>query len=700
MILKNDIKQLERQAMNFSSARPRMAMLVHAYYLKDARVRRYAEALVSEGIETDVYCLQEEGEPLHANHGAVEIIRVPYTRKRGGKASYYLEYATTLALLGARLTVRHLRRPYSVVHVHTPPDVLIYAAIVTRITGAKIILDFHDLMPELYMAKYRLPRANAQVRVLQAMERHSASIADVVLTACTAFRDNLVLRQVPQTKVQIIRNLPDPKLFEQHKGRVKEEDTYFTLLYIGSLSERYDVALAIRAMDRLRSMIPKVKLRIVGKITGEGTYKDFLQALVRDQGLSKIVEFGAPVPLDSVAAEIVNCDVGIYTPIHDIHMDNAFSLKAGEFAAMGVPMVTTLTPVMEETLGPMGAAYIEAGDMDDFVKKVFRLYSDPEYRRGIIAAEEQFTRANHWDQEKLLYLSVVGNLLSGSGAPASHRSIRGFAKRASRLLLTRAHRTCRKIFPGQTSTRHVGVRILTYHDVGAGSDNEWCVSPRKFEEQMRFLSDHCPIATLSDIQAWLGGERELADGTIAVTFDDGLLGIYEHAMSSLQRHGISSTVFVVEENLLRGKTLSGRHTLSADHIRAMARVGVLVGSHSRSHVSLGATGWDSNRLSSETLGSKHELERILSMPIRYFAYPYGTQRDVNPDAVAATRDAGYELALTSIHGKISRGADPLQLNRVKIESGDSTGDFPGNIARGMDQWALVDKYGTWLQSRN
>ena len=39
----------------------RIGMIVHAYYLKDARVRRYAELLAAEGHRVDVLCLGEAG---------------------------------------------------------------------------------------------------------------------------------------------------------------------------------------------------------------------------------------------------------------------------------------------------------------------------------------------------------------------------------------------------------------------------------------------------------------------------------------------------------------------------------------------------------------------------------------------------------------------------------------------------------------
>jgi glycosyltransferase involved in cell wall biosynthesis len=290
--------------------------------------------------------------------------------------------------------------------------VLILAAVMTRSLGrAKLVLDYHDLMPELYCAKYRLKQDSTQVRLLKWVEQVSATLADAVLTACDTFKENLVLRGVPRSRVYVIRNLPDSRLFQPDRDAIVRCDPIFTLLYLGTLSERYGVDLAIRALAILRLRIPRIKLRIIGKISGEGDYKSTLQELATKCGVEDLVEFLQPVPLDEVSAEIAACDVGVYTPVRDVHMDNAFSLKAGEFAAMRVPMVTTRTPVMESHLGPSGAAYIDAGDIQGFVAQVVRLHSDSGFYGDLVRASEEFTRLHNWDAERQLYLNVVNGLI-------------------------------------------------------------------------------------------------------------------------------------------------------------------------------------------------------------------------------------------------------------------------------------------------
>jgi peptidoglycan/xylan/chitin deacetylase (PgdA/CDA1 family) len=139
---------------------------------------------------------------------------------------------------------------------------------------------------------------------------------------------------------------------------------------------------------------------------------------------------------------------------------------------------------------------------------------------------------------------------------------------------------------------------------------------------MRLLADHHPLVSLDVVRAWLAGECDVPERAIAVTFDDGLRGVYDHAFPWLERYNIPATVFVVEDFSVKGRAWNGEPALSCDQIAVMARSGMLIGSHGRPHVSLSSADLGDDALAAETAGSKSGLERLLSMRIRYFAYPY------------------------------------------------------------------------------
>src|ERR1044071_986947 len=128
------------------------AVLVYSGYPSDPRPRRAAEALVGLGMNVDVFCLrQNDQEPLRDTCNGVNIFRFPMKHWRGNKWAYFFQYGHFLIPGFFFLTLRCLVRRYRLVHVHNMPDILVFAALVPKMLGAKVILDLHDPMPELMM---------------------------------------------------------------------------------------------------------------------------------------------------------------------------------------------------------------------------------------------------------------------------------------------------------------------------------------------------------------------------------------------------------------------------------------------------------------------------------------------------------------------------------------------------------------------
>src|SRR6266516_211807 len=61
------------------------------------------------------------------------------------------------------------------------------------------------------------------------------------------------------------------------------------------------------------------------------------------------------------------------------------------------------------------------------------------------------------------------------------------------------------------------------------------------------------------------------------------------------------------------------------------------------------------------------LEQQLGHPVRTFAYPVGQPEHIGDAALRAVQDAGYDWAVTTIHGSNSSQSDPYQLRRIAGE---------------------------------
>ena len=115
--------------------------------------------------------------------------------------------------------------------------------------------------------------------------------------------------------------------------------------------------------------------------------------------------------------------------------------------------------------------------------------------------------------------------------------------------------------------------VLLYHRVDEPSRDPFglCVSPVRFEEQMRVLAERGCALSLDE---FLGRQRigALERGSVCVTFDDGYDDVFRNAIPILEKYGIPATVFVATGNLGRAFWWDRLHSLVADAHRLPARL--------------------------------------------------------------------------------------------------------------------------------
>ena len=77
------------------------------------------------------------------------------------------------------------------------------------------------------------------------------------------------------------------------------------------------------------------------------------------------------------------------------------------------------------------------------------------------------------------------------------------------------------------------------------------VSRAMFERHIEWLGRHFEFVSLDDITAHVESGEPFEQAVVTITFDDGYLDVYEHAMPILKRVGAPATVFVVTGQLDR-----------------------------------------------------------------------------------------------------------------------------------------------------
>jgi glycosyltransferase involved in cell wall biosynthesis len=324
-----------------------------------------------------------------------------------------MEWGLSALLMLISLTRLDLKRRYNLVHVNNMPDFIVFSAMLPRLRGCPVILDIHDPIPELTRSKLNLPESHLLVRVQAFLEKISIRFSSHVLTATPSFKRILVSRGAPAGKITVVMNAADPLIFKPRcdASDIREVEDDFVLLYVGTVAERYGLEICIRALSLLKEEIPGVKLRLFTRILKEGRDLDRLVDLATELGVRGLLEVNGPVPLDEMPQVMKNADVGLYPARRDCHMDVALSLKIPEMVSVGLPIVATRLPILEELFGEDSIAFVPDGCPECFAEKCIELFRDRQYRKRLI--QNALGRAGDlsWESQYLAYKEVIEGLL-------------------------------------------------------------------------------------------------------------------------------------------------------------------------------------------------------------------------------------------------------------------------------------------------
>lgn len=251
----------------------------------------------------------------------------------------------------------------------------------------------------------------------------------------------------------------------------------------------------------------------------------------------------------------------------------------------------------------------------------------------------------------------------------------------------------------ETSTTPIAQRIpvLMYHRIG-DVHNEWerkyCVSPQTFTAHMQGLAtDGWQAISIEKFFAWLDGTTALPEGAFLLTFDDGFLGVYEHAAPVLERLRWPATVFLVSDLIGKRdvwceKQNPDGHTyplMDQSDIQALRSHGFSFHSHTRAHADLPTL--DDEALRSQLVGAREDLEALLGEPVEYLAYPYGRYND---RVLSHAQAAGYRAAFSVQPGFNRTDADRFRLRRLDVFGTDSASMLRRKIALGSNDGSLAN----------
>lgn len=287
------------------------------------------------------------------------------------------------------------------------PDVLVFTGLIPRLLGAKVILDLHDPMPEVFIAKYDLPDNHLIIKVLRWFEKLSVGFSHQVLTPNLAFEKLFASRSCEQSKIQVVMNSPDESIFTP-KLNSNEKSQQFTVMYHGTIVERNGLDTALYAIAKLKEKIPHLCFQVYG----EGDFVQRFLEIRKELDIENIVQYHGHTSLEEIATALEKADLGVIpnklSPFTQINMPT----RIFECLRMGKPVIAPRTNGILDYFNENTLFFFEASNADDLAKVILEVYENPQRRQTVLEEGMKIFEPHAWANEKQRLINIVKQLSS------------------------------------------------------------------------------------------------------------------------------------------------------------------------------------------------------------------------------------------------------------------------------------------------
>ena len=204
------------------------------------------------------------------------------------------------------------------------------------------------------------------------------------------------------------------------------------------------------------------------------------------------------------------------------------------------------------------------------------------------------------------------------------------------------------------------LRVLMYHDI---KKNEY----EKVDKQIKlFKQDNWNFLTPEDFLKFKLRKKKIRGKNLLITFDDGFFSNKVLSEKILSKYGIKGVFFLptdfiiskkrsqkikfVRKNLKLNnyKFIDKKISLNKKDIKKLSKSNNFIGGHTFSHTPTNEVK-NKNLLKKEIVESANVLEKIIKKRIIFFAFPFGTQEDIDLRSFKYARK-NYKLIFSAIRG--------------------------------------------------
>lgn len=380
----------------------KICMVVYAYYFTDARVKGYVKYLAKRGFEIDILALKEPGKKMKKEKISKKITIYYLTSKYIGESIsvYIWSYLKFFIAAFWKLNQLWLKNKYRIIHIHNMPNFIIFAAIISKIFGCKLILDMHDFMSLNFRNKYG--NNKLLTILLNIEEKLSSHFANKIICAVHFQQDSLVNeRRINKKKITVIMNLPDLDIFK--KDGAQKNSSRFNIIYHGTVAYRLGLDLILKAIARAKNSIP-VKFFLYGT----GDYMEECLKIIKKENLQNIVYASKSFfAVEDLPKLLMDKNLGIIGMRNLVVTQYGLPVKMMEYMAMHIPVIAPRLRNISYYFNENLVCFYEPENIDDLADKIIFLYNSPEKRKELSNYAFDYIKKHNWEQEFNKYMEII-----------------------------------------------------------------------------------------------------------------------------------------------------------------------------------------------------------------------------------------------------------------------------------------------------
>jgi glycosyltransferase involved in cell wall biosynthesis len=330
---------------------------------------------------------------------------------RGGRVGKALAYGGFFLLVTGYLSVQHIRRPYAVVQVISMPDFLVFAALVPRLFGSKVVAKMQEPTPELATTIFG---PTVLTGILAHIEQKAIRFAHHTVTVTEQLKQRYVERGAAAERITVVLNCSDPYVMlpDQSRPPARTEPAFVVVCH-GTIEDRYGQDTIIGAASLLRDEMPDLRVMI----TGRGSGVDNMVRAMADRGVTDVVRFEGFVSLDRLREILSSADVGVVAQKSSPYSHLVHTNKMVDYWIFGLPVIASKLKAVSELYDGRFIEYFEPGDEASLAAAIRRLRADPERRAELTENGRLAQARNGWATQRVTYLRVFEDLLGSIMVP-------------------------------------------------------------------------------------------------------------------------------------------------------------------------------------------------------------------------------------------------------------------------------------------